>query len=310
MTSRDGSASRNGSSKRAALLAPEFLAKLERLALLARRPVRGWAAGQRRSRRSGHSVEFNDYRPYGAGDDPRYIDWNIYGRSDRLYVKLFVDDEDLSLHLLVDASASMQWGAPSKLEWAAKLAAALGFVGLAGQERVGLGLLRERASEGWAPGRGRARIPRLIDTLGSAQAQGQTTLNAALSGYAGRLRNGGVAVLISDLLDPQGYESGLQALLERQVDLHLIHVLAPDELDPAKRPELRGDLRLTDAETGEVRTLTVDAEALAGYQTRLAEFLARAEQFCRTHSIVYQRAASDSPVEELVLGPLRGKLLA
>jgi uncharacterized protein (DUF58 family) len=309
MTSRNGSASRSGSRQRGALLAPEFLAKLEQLALLARRPVRGWAAGQRRSRRSGHSVEFHDYRPYGAGDDPRYIDWNIYGRSDRLYVKLFVDDEDLSLHLLVDASASMQWGEPSKLAWAAKLAASLGFVGLAGQERVGLGLLRERAAEGWAPGRGRARIPRLIDLLGGAEARGETTLNAALAGYAGRLRSGGVAVLITDLLDPQGYEKGLQALLERQVDVHLIHVLAPDELDPSRRAELRGDLRLTDVETGEARTLTIDAEALAAYRVRLAEFLARAEQFCRTHSIVYQRAASDSPVEDLVLGPLRGKLL-
>src|SRR5947207_2042537 len=162
MSSRNGSASRNGSRPRAALLAPEFLAKLERLALLARRPVRGCA-----------------------------------------------------------------------------------------------------------------RIPRLIETLGGAQAHGQTTLNAALSGYASRLRSGGVAVLISDLLDPQGYEAGLQALLERQVDLHLIHVLAPDELDPARRPELRGDLRLTDVETGEARMLTVDGEALAGYRERLAEFLAR-----------------------------------
>ena len=303
-------ARRGATARRAALLAPEFLAKLERLALLAHRPVRGWAAGQRRSRRSGHSVEFNDYRPYGAGDDPRYIDWNIYGRSDRLYVKLFVDDEDLSLHLLVDASASMQWGEPSKLDWSAKLAAALGFVGLAGQERVGLGLLRERASEGWAPGRGRARIPRLIDTLGGAEARGQTTLNVALAGYAARLRGGGVAVVISDLLDPQGYEAGLQALLERQVDVHLIHVLAPDELDPAQRAELRGDLRLTDSETGEVRLISVDAGALARYRVRLAAFLERAEQFCRSHSIVYQRAASDSPVEDLVLGPLRGKLLA
>jgi uncharacterized protein (DUF58 family) len=293
----------------AALLGPDFLAKLERLTLLARRPVRGWAAGQRRSRRSGHSVEFNDYRPYGAGDDPRYIDWNIYGRSDRLYVKLFVDDEDLSLHLLVDASASMQWGEPSKLAWAAKLAAALGFVGLAGQERVGLGLLRERDSEGWAPGRGRARIPRLIDTLGGAAARGETTLNAALGGYAGRVRRGGVAVLISDLLDPQGYEAGLAALLERQVEVHLVHVLSPDELDPSRRAELRGDLRLTDVETGEARLITVDAEALAGYRARLAAFLENAERFCHTHSIAYQRAASDSAVEELVLGPLRGKLL-
>ena len=105
-----------------ALLAPEFLSQLERLALVARRPVRGWAAGDRRSRRAGQSVEFIDYRPYNAGDDLRYVDWNVYGRTDRLFLKLFVDDEDMCLHLLVDASASMAWGTPSKLGWAAQLA--------------------------------------------------------------------------------------------------------------------------------------------------------------------------------------------
>src|SRR4051812_24621076 len=128
-------------SRRELLLSPDFLSQLERLTLHTRRPVRGWTAGQRRSRRSGNSIEFTDYRPYGVGDDLRYVDWNIYGRTDRMVVKLFVDDEELCLHLLVDASASMDWGEPSKLQWAARMAAALGFVGLAGLERVGLGVV-------------------------------------------------------------------------------------------------------------------------------------------------------------------------
>ncbi len=147
-----------GGASASGLLEPDFLAQLERLALVARRPVRGWAAGDRRSRRAGQSVEFIDYRPYNAGDDLRYVDWNVYGRTDRLYLKLFVDDEDMCLHLLVDASASMAWGNPSKLRWAAQFAAALGFVGLCSAERVGVGILREQAAEGWAPGRGRGRI--------------------------------------------------------------------------------------------------------------------------------------------------------
>ena len=144
--------------KRGELLSNDFLAQLERLSLKARRPVKGWSAGQRRSRRTGHSVEFADYRAYGTGDDLRYVDWNIYGRTDRLHVKLFVDDEDLCLHLLIDASASMDWGTPPKLAWAARLAAALGFIGLSSQERVGLGVLRGDQGETLPPTRGRNRL--------------------------------------------------------------------------------------------------------------------------------------------------------
>src|SRR5947208_3371362 len=122
---------------RPAPFSSEFLAQLERLALLSRRVFRGRVRGERRSPRRGHSVEFCDYRAYGVGDDLRYVDWNIYGRLDRLHVKLFVDEEDLCLHLLLDASASMDFGAPTKLEYGARLASALGFVGLVGMERVG-----------------------------------------------------------------------------------------------------------------------------------------------------------------------------
>jgi uncharacterized protein (DUF58 family) len=287
------------------LLSAEFLAQLERLSLVCRRPVRGWAAGDRTSRRPGRSVEFCDYRAYGVGDDLRYVDWNIFARSDRLYVKLFVDDEDLCLHLLVDASASMDWGTPAKLAWAARLAAALGFVGLASLERVGVGVLRERLAEGWAPVRGRDRITSLFELLGGLEGGGSTNLNAALTSYAARAAGSGVVVLVSDLLDPGGYEAGLKALLERRFEVHLVHVLSPDEL----APELAGDLRLVDRETGEARPLSIDAATLRTYRERLDGFLAAAESFCRNHAIAYQRAASDVPVEKVVLEALRGRLL-
>lgn len=292
--------------KTSELLSAEFLAQLERLSLISRRPVRGWAAGDRTSRRPGRSVEFCDYRPYGVGDDLRYVDWNIFARTDRLYVKLFVDDEDLCLHLLVDASASMDWGAPSKLQWAARLAAALGFVGLASLERVGVGILRERLAEGWAPVRGRGRVTSLFEFLGGLEGSGTTNLNEALASYAARTRDSGVAVLVSDLLDPAGYEAGLRALLERRFEVHVIHVLSRDELEP----ELAGDLRLVDRETGEARPLSVDAATLRAYRERLQRFLDGAEAFCRSHAIPYQRAASDEPVETLVLQALRGRLVA
>jgi uncharacterized protein (DUF58 family) len=288
------------------LLSSEFLTQLERLALVSRRAFRGRTRGERKSQRKGMSVEFSDYRQYGVGDDLRYVDWNIYGRLDRLYLKLFVDEEDLCLHLLLDGSGSMNFGEPPKLRYAARLAAALGFVGLVNLERVGVAVVRDRMAEGWTPTRGRGQFLSLLDFAGRLRAAGPTELSEGLAAYALRSREAGVAVLISDLLDPAGYERGLKALLERRFDVHVIHVLAPEEVDPT----LAGDLRLTDAETGEVRDLTMDGEALGDYRQRLGDFLARAEGFCRSNEIAYHRVTTDTPVEEMVLRQLKGLLLA
>lgn len=290
---------------RHAFFTSEFLAQLERLSLLSRRVFRGRVKGERRSPRRGHSVEFCDYRAYGVGDDLRYVDWNIYGRLDRLHVKLFVDEEDLCLHLIVDASASMNFGSPTKLEYAVRLAAALGFVGLVNHERVGVGVLRARVAEGWPPTRGRNQVTSLVDFLAAVEPAGGTSLNEGLGNYATRAREAGLAVVISDLLDPAGCETGVRALLERRFDVHLVHVLAPEEMSP----ELAGDLRLLDSETGEARELSVDGDAMRSYRERLRQFLERVETFCRTKEIGYHRVTSDTPVEQFVLSQLRGRVL-
>jgi len=291
---------------RHAFFSPEFLAQLERLSLLSRRAFRGSVKGERRSPRRGHSVEFADYRAYGHGDDLRYVDWNIYGRLDRLHVKLFVDEEDLCLHLLIDASASMGFGVPSKLEYGVRVAAALGFVGLVSHERVGVGILRARAVEGWPPTRGRNQVVALLDFLSDVDADGPTKLNEALGEYGLRAREPGLAVVVSDLLDPQGFEAGVRSLLERRFDVHVIHVLDPTDLNP----DLAGDLRLHDAETGEARDVTVDGEALRGYRERLARFLERVEAFCRSREVGYHRVSTETPVEEFVVAQLRGRVVA
>lgn len=283
----------------------EFLAQLERLSLASRRAFRGRVKGERRSPRKGHSVEFCDYRAYLPGDDLRYVDWNVYGRLDRLHVKLFVDEEDLCLHLVVDASASMGFGTPSKLAYAARAAAALGFVGLVNLERVGVGILREKGSEGWPPTRGRNQFGKLAEFLSTLRATGGTGLNEALSKYAMRTREPGLAVIFSDLLDPDGYEAGLRALLERRFDVHLIHLLDPEEMNP----ELAGELRLLDSETGELCELTVDGEAVRAYRDRLRVFLEKVEAFCRTQEVRYHRVVTDTPVEEFVLSQLKGLVL-
>jgi uncharacterized protein (DUF58 family) len=288
------------------LLSPEFFAQLERLALISRRVFRGRVKGERKSPRKGMSVEFSDYRPYGAGDDLRYVDWNIYGRLDRLYLKLFVDEEDLCLHVLLDASASMGFGEPTKLEYGAKLGLALGFVGLVNLERVGISVVRERMAEGWSPARGRNHVLPLMEFLGKLRPGGTTSLNDGLAQYALRAREAGLAVVVSDLMDPAGYERGLKALLERRFDVHVVHLLAPDEMNPS----FGGDLRLVDAETGELRDLTLDGEAMRAYRQRLHGFLEHAEQFCRAKEISYHRVVTDMPVEEFVLRQLKGLLLS
>src|SRR2546426_7030450 len=263
---------------RSAPFSSEFLAQLERLALLSRRTFRGRVRGERRSPRRGHSVEFCDYRAYGVGDDLRYVDWNIYGRLDRLHVKLFVDEEDLCLHLLLDASASMDFGAPTKLEYGARLASALGFVGLVGMERVGVGVLRERVAEGWPPTRGRTQVVNLFEFLGRVEPAGGTSLNDGLGNYAMRAREPGLAVGVSDLMDPDGFETGVRALLERRFDVPLIHVLAPEEMDP----ELAGDLRLVDAEARGGPEPSPDRGAVPAYPERPPPFPPPAPDVRRT----------------------------
>jgi uncharacterized protein (DUF58 family) len=288
------------------LLSAEFLAQLERLSLISRRTFRGRVKGERKSPRKGISVEFSDYRPYGAGDDMRYVDWNIYGRLDRLYLKLFVDEEDLRLHILLDASASMAFGEPTKLAYGVKLAVVLGFVGLVNLERVGVSVLRDRMAEGWSPARGRDQVLPLMDFLGRLRAGGGTSLNEGLAQYALRAREAGLAIVISDLMDEAGYERGLKALLERRFDVHVIHLLASEEMNPA----FGGDLRLVDAESREIRDLTLDGEALRVYRQRLRDFLERAERFCLGREISYHRVVTDRPVEEFVLQQLKGLLLS
>ena len=285
------------------LLSPEFLAQLERLTLASRRVFRGRVKGERRSPRKGHSVEFFDYRQYGVGDDLRYVDWNIAGRLDRLHVKLFLDEEDLCLHLLVDASASMGFG--DKLRYTARLAAALGFVWLVNLERVGVGIVRDRMTEGWPPTRGRNQFLSLAHYLSGVRAGGATGLNEALGTYASRAREAGVAVVISDLMDPGGFEVGLRALLERRFDVHVVQVLAPEEENPA----FAGDLQLVDSETGDVREITLDGEALRAYRHRLHAFFERVEGFCRAHEVAYRRVVTSTALEDFMLTELKGLVL-
>jgi uncharacterized protein (DUF58 family) len=276
-----------------------FLKRLDALSIVSRKVVTGRAKGERRSFRKGAGVEFQDYRPYVTGDDLRYVDWNVYSRLDRLLLKLYVEEEDLCIHLLVDGSASMGFGQPPKLDYALQVAAALGYIGLTNLERVALGYFSGELTHMLRPRRG--QIFPLLNFLSGVEAQGPTNLNGCLAGYALRSRVPGIAVVLSDLLDPGGYADGLKALLRRRFEVFLMHVVSEDEL----QPPLRGDLTLLDAEGGASREVSLDGAALQRYQERLHGHFADVERFCASHRIDYLRTSTAVPFQDLILRHLR-----
>lgn len=282
-----------------ALLDERFLRRLDRLLLVSRRLRAGQMQGERRSPKRGQSVEFADYRQYSRGDDFRLVDWNVYARLETLFLKLFVEEEDLTVHLLVDRSLSMDWGRPNKLEVARRLAAAVGYVALAGLDRVTVGTIGGSATH-FPPRRGKQQAHALFDFLASITAEGTTDLGERLTRYARTQRRPGPLLLISDLFDPT-WEAGVRALLSGGFDLTVLHLLAPDELEPP----LHGDLLLRDIEGGGTLEVTVDGTLLARYQENLTAWRGELRQWLGARGVPYVPIPSDLPVEEIVLSLLR-----
>lgn len=275
-----------------------FLRKLDRMALLTRRAMQGGMQGERRSPRRGSSVEFADFRPYTSGDDIRRIDWNLYARLERVFLKLFVAEEELTIHLLVDCTPSMSWGEPDKFLYARRVAGAFGYVALTSLDRVtvtAFGAARQ------LPGvRGKAGALPLFSFLQRLPAGGQASLVESCRRYAQTARNPGPLLLCSDLMDP-GWEEALRALTARPFEITLVHVLAPQEI----RPELDGDFRLLDSEGGEPVEITADLETLQRYDEGLRAWRAEIEGFCSGRGMNYIFADTGVPVEEFVLNNLR-----
>jgi uncharacterized protein (DUF58 family) len=283
------------------LLSPELLAQLEKMELVSRKIFRGRMKGERRSRRKGQSVEFADFRNYVPGDDVRFIDWNTYARLDRLFLKMFLEEEDLHFYALIDASRSMDFGRPTKLRFAKQLAAALGFIGLTRGDRVKIETLG-RSPTGPAPIlRGRRNLWRMIEYLEAVEAGETVPLAEGCKSFCLRNSGKGIVVLISDLLDKDGYEAALRYLLAQEMDIYVIHVLSAEEMEP----ELKGDLELIDCEDGDKAEVTVSALLLKRYQRTLNAFIGSAREFCTRRGILYVLARNEVPVEQLVTGYLR-----
>jgi uncharacterized protein (DUF58 family) len=286
------------------LFQPEFVRALESVTLAGRRVPSGRAAGQWRSRASGSSVEFSDYRTYAPGDDFRRIDWNAYARLERLFIRLFRAEEDLALMLVLDTSASMDWGRPSKARLAAQVAGALAFIALQSGDRVSLAMCRDSGLSGQLDGlrgQGAARTAwRMLERL---ECGGATNLSAGLAACARRMRGSGMTVVLSDLFSPTGYQQGVDALLGRRQDVILIHVLAPDEMEPPA--DLIGEWRLVDTEPVAPVEASITPGILRAYRRLLQTFTQEAADFCRRRGITYLQLRSDTPVSEVVLRTFR-----
>jgi uncharacterized protein (DUF58 family) len=297
-----------------ALLTASLLAKLDRLSLIARRVRVGQTAGERRSTKRGTSVEFADYRDYVRGDDLRRVDWNIYARLERPFVKLFEEEEDLAVHVLLDGSGSMDWGdegaeeqgsggaAENKWLYARRLAAALGYVALTSGDRLTVANLQSPISNRrFGPARGRGHTLRLFGWLEGLAAAGTTDLNAVLRTHAVSGGRAGLVVLISDLFSPAGHVEGLTALAARGHEVAVLHVLSPDEVEPP----LGGDLRLLDVETEEPQEVTIDGGMRVLYRRRLTAWRDEIRAACRARDVHYVPIVTDIPFDRVVLYDLR-----
>jgi len=299
------------------LLTPELLRRLEQFQLLAARRAKSSGKGERRSRARGQSVEFADYRTYVQGDDFRYLDWNLFGRLDRLFLKLYEEERELPVRIFLDASESMTFGTPRKSDFARQVAAAIGYVSLCGFDRVSVIPFPPVSNEpGADPGartkelaargalrsvRGRKSGIQFFENLSLLQSGGAANLNEALRRGALEARQAGLAVVISDFLDPAGYESGLNALTGRGFQVDIVQILAPDEIAPTNF----GDLRLVDSETGTTQEVTFGRYRMKAYQQTVQNFIQRLREYCQARGINFFSVSSDLSLEELLLKQLR-----
>ncbi len=308
------------------LLTPELLRRLEQFQLLAARRAKSSSKGERRSKARGQSVEFADHRNYVLGDDFRYLDWNLYGRLDRLFLKLYEEERELPVRIFLDASESMTFGEPRKFDFARQVAAAIGYVALCGFDRVsvipfpsaerGTGNAEQTPNTQHATRntpqhsafvnalrsvRGKKSSLQYIRNLNGLIPGGAANLNDSLRRGALEARQTGLAVVLSDFLDPAGYEAGLTALIGRGFQVNVIQILAPEELAPTTF----GDLRLVDAESGDEREVTFGKFRLKHYQQTVQNFCGRLHEYCQTRGMNHFMAASNTDLSDLLLKQLR-----
>ena len=288
------------------LLDANLVAQLSRVDITSRKIFRGRVQGERRSKKRGESVEFADHRPYVAGDDLRHVDWNIYGRLDRLFLKLFQEEEDLSLHLVLDCSGSADCGSPNKFTFMQRAAMALAYIGLVNFNRVSATAVA-RAEDGTGVLtsvrnlRGRRRVHEIGRWMCSLEPGGALPFTAACKRIALSRSGRGVMVVLSDLLIKEGYQDGLRLLAGRGYDLVVMQVLSPQELEPT----IGGDLRLRDVEDRDNAEVTISAPLLKRYKKIMEAYLREVQGFCAAREMTHLTVRSDTAIDVLLMDYLR-----
>lgn len=285
------------------LLDSDFLTRLDALDIISRKILQGKLQGERRSKRRGQSVEFADHRPYVVGDDLRSIDWNIYGRLDQLFLKLFLEEQDLCVHIMLDVSASVAQGDPPKELALRKLAAALAYIGLVNNSRITFSSFADGIIGQLSNMRGRSYLPQMAEFLLAGREEGPSHFEKACRQIADNRIGTGVMIVLSDFLFKEGFDQGLRRLISRQYDLHVIQVLCPQELSP----EFTGDLRLIDIEDGDTAEVTVSRALLDYYKRTISAYCNELKDFCTRRGASYTLTNSAQSIEKLVLNYLRRK---
>jgi uncharacterized protein (DUF58 family) len=280
----------------------DFLKQLEYLHIISKKILAGRFRAERRTRIVGSGIEFADYRDYTAGDDFRYVDWALLARTERLLVRLFEEEEDLTIYFLVDVSPSMRLGAQRKLRYAKRLAAALAYIGLANHDRVAVVPFAQKALDRLPPSRGRGQIFKVFRFLErDFAAAKETDLAGSFRTFVAQNKRPGIAVVISDFYDLEGFEEGLNLLRFQKFETLVCSVYDEADLDPA----LFGDLELVDCETGEAVTVTVTRDLIREYQKQHEAVVGEVEEFCRRKNLLFFRGPVSQPFEDLVLKVFR-----
>jgi uncharacterized protein (DUF58 family) len=284
------------------LLDSALMARLDALQVLTHRVFRGGQKGERRSRRKGLSIDFADYRDYVRGDDTRFLDWNIFARLEKLFIKLFMEEEDLAFHILLDRSRSMDFGTPvTKFDFGRRLSAALAYVALLNQDKVGVSAFAGRGSRLIRPMRGKGQLPKILKVLGGLTVEPTTCLEDSIRDFVSMSTQSGVVVVISDFLDPAGVENALKYFYTRPYEVYLVHVLSPEERNPTEV----GHLELLDSETGERQEVTLNEALRRQYARTLEGFCRSIREWAVARGMSYIPASSDQSIDAMLLNYLR-----
>ena len=279
------------------LLSPDMLRRLEQLQVISRRMATGRMRGERRSKKRGLSTDFADYRNYVAGDDTRYLDWNIYARLEKLFLKLFLEEEDLQVSILIDTSVSMDYGDPNKLWYAKQVTAALSYTCLCKMDSVSVHCFGDGIEASWGPKRGKQNALRLFDFLEQAGPHPKTDFTKAMRFFSQSTKNRGIVILISDFYDFQGYEEGMRMLFGRNFEVFALHLLSPTELEP----DLTGDVKLVDSEYGFATDVSLGKNLLDSYKQTLNAFSGGLRNYIQSRGGYYMLSSTELPFDRLVL---------